>query len=83
MVGRIERISGRPIQNSDSGIEIGLLSPLTVIAFSDPIHAKELMAPICDYRLSQVDYRGTWYAFYIVGNFPEVKTTGYCVTEDR
>ena len=83
MVGRIERLSERPIVNSDSGVEIGLVGPTAVIAFSEPIPAKELSSPICEYSLTEVDYRGTWYAFYIIGNFPEIKTTGYCVTEDR
>ncbi len=35
----------------------------------------------CESGLAQLDYRGTWYAFYIAANFPEVSLRSYCIVE--
>ena len=82
LVGRIGRFEGRPITNSDSGIELGIGVPLggtSVITFSEPPSPRDLAAPPCEIELTQIDYRATWYAYYVVANFPEVETTSYCV----
>jgi hypothetical protein len=82
LVGRIARIEGVPISNSDSGVEVGL-APSAVIAFSEPMDARELETLPCELSLAQVDYRGKWYAFYITVNFPEVEVKSYCVADQR
>jgi hypothetical protein len=82
LVGRIGRFEGLPISNSDSGIEVGIGAPLggaSVITFSEPTSARELATPPCEIELTQIDYRATWYAYYVVANFPQVETTSYCV----
>ena len=80
LVGRIGRFEGPPISNSDSGIEVGIgLGGSSVITFSEPASARELAAPPCEVELSQIDYRGTWYAYYVEANFPQVEATSYCV----
>jgi hypothetical protein len=50
-----------------------------VITFSEPTLARDLAAPPCETELAQIDYRATWYAYYIVASFPQVETTSYCV----
>jgi len=82
LIGRIGRIDGLSIANSDSGIELGIGTPLvgvSVITFSEPASARDLAAPPCEIELTQIDYRGTWYAYYVIANFPQVETTSYCV----
>ncbi len=79
LVGEIRRVDTRPIQNADSGTEVGLLTARTVISFSEPESAHELMSLPCEVAFSQVDYRSKWYAYLISVNFPEVEVTSYCV----
>jgi hypothetical protein len=73
MVGTIEPVKSSPITNRATGIEGGIggigASPL-VIAFSEPTAANELMNVPCDLALSQVDYRGMFFSFYLAVNIP-------------
>ncbi len=51
---------------------------------SEPLSSKEMAASVpCESGLSQIDYRGTWYAFYIAANFPEVQLRSYCVVDAK
>lgn len=79
MVGSIQRISPRPVSNSDSGFGIGLHPTLLTATLSEPRSADELMTLPCDVALTEVDYRALFYAFYISFVFPEVKDVAYCV----
>jgi len=79
LVGSLKRVSRSPITNSDSGISLGIQPRAGVISFSEPDSAGELLSIPCEVAVSEVDYRGVFYTFYITAVFPEVKTISYCV----
>ena len=83
LVDTIQRVSVRPSQNSDSGVQVGLALPLAgrlaVISFSEPMAADELLMLPCEVAFTQVDYRSIYYAYYIAVDIPEVTTTTYCI----
>ena len=84
MVGRITRVSGASTSNSSSGSEIGLGYPgasSLVLTLQEPKSAEDLAAAQCEAVLTQVDYRGTWFSFYVAYNAPKVETTAYCVSK--
>jgi hypothetical protein len=79
LVGTIEPVPNMPITNSDSGFGIGLGAPQAVLTLSEPKAVNELMRLPCDVALSQSDYRGTWFSFYLTFVMPKTETVAYCV----
>jgi hypothetical protein len=81
LVGEIARIQGTPMQNSDSGVSVGIGLPgqTVTIAFSEPMHAGELLNVPCDVALAYVDYRAMYIGYYLAVDFPEVKVVSYCI----
>jgi len=83
LVGSIERISTRPISTNDTGTEVGIGgpgAPPLAITFSEPMAPHELLSLPCEILVTQIDYRGKYYAYYIGVNFPETEITSYCVS---
>ena len=86
VVGRVVQVKQPALMNSDQGVEVGIgyFGAPAVIAFSEPIPSHEMATAVpCESGLTQIDYRGTWYAFYIAANFPEVSLRSYCVVEEQ
>ncbi len=83
MVGQVVRVKHPDIVDSDSGLEVGLGFPgfgVNGIAFSEPTPSGDLVFKACEVGLTQVDYRGTYYAYFAV-NLPSVETHAYCVAD--
>ena len=76
---RVVRVKQRPLMNSDQGVELGVgFAGLSVITFSEPIPSHEMADKVpCETGVAQVDYRGTFYIFYLAVNFPEVALRSY------
>ncbi len=84
VVGRVAQVKKPAIINSDQGLEVGVgyLGFLAVIKFSEPIPSHEMASAVpCESGLAQFDYRGTYYAFYLAANLPEVSLRSYCIVE--
>ena len=81
LVGEIARVQGAPMQNSDSGVSVGIGFPsgTATIAFSEPMHAGELLNVPCEVALAYVDYRAMYFGYYLAVDFPEVEVVSYCI----
>jgi hypothetical protein len=81
LAGEVVRIQGTPMQNSDSGVAVGIGFPggTATIAFSEPMHAGELLNVPCEVALAAVDYRAMYFGYYLAVDFPAVEVVSYCI----